>query len=170
MISDYLRCGFSRRTWLRRLAQIRVRVGGAYRYRCGGQSTELSQGAIQKQAKKLGLLNGAASNLQQSEALENLKAPAITCMACSLNRDGGIGTLPGVKGVWDNGKKSKNDKKDKKKPEVDMTGWESIVTGHGDSFARTWFWGKKRAGRWKFDTGDGKAVTVSNIPFTAIRC
>ncbi|KAH7138910.1 Utp21 specific WD40 associated putative domain-containing protein [Dendryphion nanum] len=122
-----------------------------------GQSTELSQGAVQKQAKKLGLLNGAASNLKQNESLEYLKAPAITCMACSLNRDGGIGTMPGTKGIWDNGKKAKGEKK---APEADMTGWESIVTGHaGDKSARTWFWGRKRAGRWKFDTSDGKAVT-----------
>jgi U3 small nucleolar RNA-associated protein 21 len=128
-----------------------------------GQSTELSQGAIQKKAKKMGLLDGASSGTKMHSQLEHLKAPAITCIACSLNRDGGIGAMPGVTGIWNNSSKAKGQKK--KAPEVSMTGWESIVTGHaGDSRARTWFWGRKRAGRWTFATGDGtevKSVAVS---------
>ena len=46
-----------------------------------------------------------------------------------------------------------------------MTGWESIVTAHaGDHIARTWFWGRKKAGRWAFQSGDNtevKSVAVS---------
>ncbi|EER44831.1 WD repeat protein [Histoplasma capsulatum H143] len=48
---------------------------------------------------------------------------------------------------------------------TNLTGWESVVTGHrGDKFARTWFWGRKKAGRWAFGTHDGtevKSVAVS---------
>lgn len=127
-----------------------------------GQSTELSQGAIQKKAKKMGLLHGSSDASKHHAKLEDLKAPAITCMACSLNRDGGMGTMPGVTGIWTNSSKVKGDAK--KATEVNMTGWESIVTGHGDKTARTWFWGRKRAGRWAFDTGDGtevKSVAIS---------
>ena len=73
--------------------------------------------------------------------------------------------MPGVTGIWNNSSKVKGEKKDKKGkklPEVNMTGWESIVTGHaGDKTARTWFWGRKRAGRWTFDTGDATEVKVS---------
>jgi U3 small nucleolar RNA-associated protein 21 len=126
-----------------------------------GQSTELSQGAIQKKAKKMGLLNGSAADSKLHAQLEDLKAPAITCIACSLNRDGGMGAMPSTSGIWNNSTKTK----EKKGTEVNMTGWESIVTGHaGDKTARTWFWGRKRAGRWAFETGDGtevKSVAVS---------
>ncbi|KAJ4382397.1 rRNA-processing protein utp21 [Didymella sp. IMI 355093] len=121
-----------------------------------GQSTELSQGAIQKKAKKMGLLHGSSDASKHHMKMEDLKAPAITCMACSLNRDGGMGAMPGVTGIWNNSSKVKGDSK--KATEVNMTGWESIVTGHGDKTARTWFWGRKRAGRWAFDTGDGTEV------------
>ncbi|KAI2477237.1 WD repeat containing protein 36 [Pyrenophora tritici-repentis] len=128
-----------------------------------GQSTELSQGAIQKKAKKMGLLAGNDETSRNYNRLEDLKAPAITCMACCLNRDGGVGAMPGVTGIWNNSSKIKG--QPKKATEVNMTGWESIVTGHaGDKKARTWFWGRKRAGRWAFDTGDGtevKSVAVS---------
>ena len=126
-----------------------------------GQSTELSQGAIQKKAKKMGLLDGSAADSKLHAQLEDLKAPAITCIACSLNRDGGMGAMPSTSGIWNNSTKTKG----KKGSEVNMTGWESIVTGHaGDKTARTWFWGRKRAGRWAFETGDGtevKSVAVS---------
>ncbi|KAF1842459.1 Utp21-domain-containing protein [Cucurbitaria berberidis CBS 394.84] len=129
-----------------------------------GQSTELSQGAIQKKAKKMGLLSGDAEGSKHHVKLEDLKAPSITCIACSLNRDGGMGAMPGVNGIWNNSSSVKG--QDKKKPEVNMTGWESIVTGHaGDKTARTWFWGRKRAGRWAFDTSDGsevKSVAISS--------
>jgi U3 small nucleolar RNA-associated protein 21 len=129
-----------------------------------GQSTELSQGAIQKKAKKLGLLSGNAEASKHHAKMEDLKAPAITCIACSLNRDGGMGAMPGATGIWNNSTKTKGQDK-KKTSEVSMTGWESIVTGHaGDKTARTWFWGRKRAGRWAFVTGDGtpvKSVAIS---------
>lgn len=128
-----------------------------------GQSTELSQGAIQKKAKKMGLLNGASEGSKHHVKLEDLKAPTITCMACSLNRDGGMGAMTRVNGIWNNSSKVKG--QDKKAIEANMTGWESVVTGHaGDKTARTWFWGRKRAGRWAFDTGDGtevKSVAIS---------
>jgi len=117
-----------------------------------GQSTEISQGAIRKKAKTLGALSSGVS-------MEGLKAPEITCLACSLNRDGGMGAMPGVKTLWATSKQLKG------KPtetEQNLTGWESVVTGHaGDKFARTWFWGRKRAGRWLLETGDGSVVSVS---------
>ncbi|KAI5360775.1 Putative small-subunit processome, Utp21, WD40/YVTN repeat-like-containing domain superfamily [Septoria linicola] len=114
------------------------------------QSTELSQGAIQKKAKKQGLLSG------DRDAFEDLKCPPITSIACGLNRDGGIGALPGKHPIWQNNAKSKQIS-----AEVSaMTGWESVLTAHeNDSKARTWFWGRKRAGRWAFSTTDGGNVT-----------
>jgi U3 small nucleolar RNA-associated protein 21 len=127
-----------------------------------GQSTELSQGSVQSKAKKMGLFNENGAGSRPSARLENLKAPAITCIACSLNRDGGMGAMPGVKGIWNNQTSKKGDKKSQ---EVNMTGWESVVTAHeGDHAARTWFWGRKRAGRWTFETGDGtevKSIAIS---------
>jgi U3 small nucleolar RNA-associated protein 21 len=148
--------------WLLSSSQDRSLWGWSLRR--DGQSTELSQGALQKKAKKMGLLNGNAETSKHHIKLEDLKAPAITCMACSLNRDGGVGAMPGVSGIWNNSSKAKG--QDKKATEVNMTGWESIVTGHaGDKTARTWFWGRKRAGRWAFETGDGtevKSVAISS--------
>ncbi|KAF2865895.1 Utp21 specific WD40 associated putative domain-containing protein [Massariosphaeria phaeospora] len=145
--------------WLLSASQDRSLWGWSLRR--DGQSMELSQGAIQKKAKKMGLLNGSASGSRLHAKLEDLKAPAITCIACSLNRDGGMGAMPGVTGIWNNSSKAKG----KKGSEANMSGWESIITGHaGDKTARTWFWGRKRAGRWAFDTGDGaevKSVTLS---------
>jgi U3 small nucleolar RNA-associated protein 21 len=147
--------------WLLSASQDRSLWGWSLRR--DGQSTELSQGAIQKKAKKMGLLNGNSEASKHHAKLEDLKAPAITCMACSLNRDGGMGAMPGVTGIWNNSSKVKG--QDKKTSEVSMTGWESIVTGHaGDKTARTWFWGRRRAGRWAFETGDGtevKSVAIS---------
>ncbi len=121
-----------------------------------GQSTELSQGNIRKKAKRLGLLGKNLEN-EKSTTLEDLKAPEITSMACSLNRDGGMGASSGGGAVWTNtaSKKGPADAS-----ESNATGWESIVTGHrGDKYARTWFWGRKKAGRWAFETGDGTEVT-----------
>ena len=121
-----------------------------------GQSTELSQGSVRKKAKKLGLL-GKSLEIENSTHLADLKAPEITTMACSLNRDGGMGALNGGGAVWTNttSKKGPADAS-----ESNATGWESVVTGHrGDKYARTWFWGRKKAGRWAFETGDGTEVT-----------
>lgn len=121
-----------------------------------GQSTELSQGNVRKQAKKLGLL-GKSLGDETSTSLADLKAPEITTMACSLNRDGGMGASNGGGSVWTNttSKKGPADA-----AESNATGWESVVTGHrGDKYARTWFWGRKKAGRWAFETGDGTEVT-----------
>ncbi|PVI07338.1 Utp21-domain-containing protein [Periconia macrospinosa] len=147
--------------WL--LSASRDRSLWGWSLRRDGQSTELSQGSVQRKAKKMGLLDGDA-NSRLHATLEDLKAPAITCMACSLNRDGGMGAMPGVTGIWNNSSKVKGDKKGKK-TESNMTGWESIVTGHaGSQSARTWFWGRKRAGRWTFDTGDAtevKSIAIS---------
>jgi len=90
-------------------------------------------------------------------SLEDLKAPKITCIACSLNRDGGVGAIPGEKAIWAAAGKGKGPTAAEKSG---MTGWESVVTGHeGDNRARTWYWGRKRAGRWAFETGDGANVT-----------
>ena len=121
-----------------------------------GQSTELSQGHIRKRAKKLGML-GDKHEAEQSPSLQDLKAPEVTCMDCSMNRDGGMGAFNGGGTVWANvgSKKGPADA-----TESSATGWESVVTGHrGDKYARTWFWGRKRAGRWAFESGDGSEVT-----------
>ena len=121
-----------------------------------GQSTELSQGNVRMKAKNLGLL-GKSLNTERTTTLEDLKAPEITSMACSLNRDGGMGASGGGGPVWTNttSKKGPADAS-----ESNATGWESVVTGHrGDKFARTWFWGRKKAGRWAFESGDGTEVT-----------
>lgn len=125
-----------------------------------GQSTELSQGAIRKKAKKIGALSSAALSHGPTTTLDDLKAPEITCIASSLNRDGGMGVLPGKQPIWQKGNVHK-----RTDAEVSaMTGWESVVTGHkGDPYARTWFWGRKRAGRWAFQTGDGLNVSTVGI-------
>lgn len=150
--------------WLLSASQDRSLWGWSLRR--DAQSTELSQGNVQKKAKKLGLLDGVASKDKPSASMANLKAPAITCMACSLNRDGGMGAMPGVKGIWNNSSKVKGDSKKKGGAEVNMTGWESIITGHaGSNVARTWFWGRKRAGRWAFKTTDETEVKVRFHPF-----
>ena len=122
-----------------------------------GQSAELSQGNLRKQAQKLGPL-GKALDLGPKTSFEDLKAPEITCMACSLNRDGGMGASTGGGPVWTN---VSNKKRKANTADDPVTGWESIVTGHrGDKFARTWFWGRKKAGRWAFETSDGSEVKV----------
>lgn len=112
------------------------------------QHAEISQGNLERKAKKLG-----PSGHSNSTALDSLKAPEATCIACSLNRDGGMGvTTSGP--IWSNPKAVNTDASN-------ATGWESVVTGHrGDNHARTWFWGKKKAGRWAFATGDGTEVKV----------
>ena len=126
-----------------------------------GQSTELSQGNVRRKAKKLGLV-GSDLATGSSTTLEDLKAPEITCLACSLNRDGGMGASTGGGAVWTN---MANKKGGADASESGATGWESVVTGHrGDKYARTWFWGRKKAGRWAFETGDGtevKSVTIT---------
>ncbi|OJD22740.1 hypothetical protein ACJ73_05910 [Blastomyces percursus] len=117
------------------------------------QSVELSQGHVKQKSKKKAYL-GART--------EDFKTPEITCVACSLNRDGGMGTAAGAAGAsgppWANVKGGTTES-------TNLTGWESVVTGHrGDKFARTWFWGRKKAGRWAFATRDGtevKSVAVS---------
>ncbi|OJJ35746.1 hypothetical protein ASPWEDRAFT_40984 [Aspergillus wentii DTO 134E9] len=118
------------------------------------QNTELSQGSMENKAKKMGGNTGGGTNIG---TLNDLKAPEITCIACSLNRDGGMGiTTSGS--IWANPRFTNTDASN-------TTGWESIVTGHrGDKYARTWFWGKKKAGRWVFESGDGtdvKSVAIS---------
>lgn len=122
-----------------------------------GQSTELSQGNIRKKAKKYGILDSTSLSRGPTTTLDDLKAPEITHIACSLNRDGGMGAMPGKQVLW---QKSQNHKKTADAEVSGMTGWESVVTAHkADSFVRTWFWGRKRAGRWAFQTGDGENVS-----------
>lgn len=121
------------------------------------QSTELSQGAVQSKARKQGLLHSSDS------AADNLKCPPITAIASSLNRDGGIGALPGSQPIWQIHGSSAAQKKSKStNAEVAaMTGWESVLTAHlNDNKARTWFFGRKRAGRWAFPTSDGGNVST----------
>lgn len=126
-----------------------------------GQSSELSQGNIRKKAKKVGILGTNALAHGPTTTLEDLKAPEITCIATSLNRDGGIGAIPGKQPIW----QKTSDQGKKVDAEVSgMTGWESVVTAHkGDSHARTWFWGRRRAGRWAFPTGDRTNVSTIAI-------
>lgn len=126
-----------------------------------GQSSELSQGNMRKKAKKVGILNTNALAHGPTTTLEDLKAPEITCIATSLNRDGGIGALPGNQPIWQKGENKKN----ANDAEISgMTGWESVVTAHkNDPYARTWFWGRKRAGRWAFPTGDDSNVSTVTI-------
>jgi U3 small nucleolar RNA-associated protein 21 len=143
--------------WL--LSGSRDRSLWGWSLRRDGQSTELSQGSVRKKAKKMGILSNGLASLDPSSSLEDLKAARITCMACSLNRDGGIGAVLGAAGIWKNSNKGKGSSQT---TESSLTGWESVVTGHeGDKMARTWFWGRKRAGRWAFETGDGTEVKVS---------
>ncbi|GJC94196.1 WD repeat domain-containing protein [Colletotrichum higginsianum] len=123
-----------------------------------GQSTELSQGNIRKMAKKTGILSTKALARGPTTTLEDLKAPEITCIASSLNRDGGIGAIPGNHPIW---QKHGNTKKQLDAEVSGSTGWESVVTAHkNDAYARTWFWGRKKAGRWAFPTGDGSHVST----------
>ncbi|KAJ5767892.1 hypothetical protein N7533_000475 [Penicillium manginii] len=109
------------------------------------QHTEISQGNLESKAKKLGPSGSSAV------MVDELKAPEVTCVACSLNRDGGMGTKSSGP-IWSNPK--------------------GVVTGHrGDKFARTWFWGKKKAGRWAFATSDGtevKSVAMSQCGTFAV--
>ncbi|ODA76367.1 hypothetical protein RJ55_08213 [Drechmeria coniospora] len=126
-----------------------------------GQSTELSQGNIRKKAKKAGILSASTLAHGPTTTLEDLKASEITCIASSLNRDGGIGAIPGKLPIW-----LKEHKRQKVTgAEVSgMTGWESVVTAHkNDPYALTWFWGRKRAGRWAFKTGDDTNVSTVAI-------
>ncbi|KAL8964539.1 MAG: hypothetical protein Q9183_004384 [Haloplaca sp. 2 TL-2023] len=121
-----------------------------------GQSTEISQGPIRKKAKKSGAL-GKSLEVDGSTSMEDLKAPEITCCACSLNRDGGMSATPSAGAIWSN---TASKKGNADTSESGATGWESVVTGHrGDRYARTWFWGRKRAGRWAFETADGLDVS-----------
>lgn len=129
--------------WLLSAAQDRSLWG--FSLRKDGQNTEISQGAVKSKAKKTGFATDAASGV------EEFKATPIIDIACSLNRDGGMGSVNGP--VWSNAKTANAE-------QVGMTGWESVVTAHADdSFARTWSWGRKKAGRWAFETGDRKHVT-----------
>ena len=114
------------------------------------QNFELSQGKIKSKIKKKGKLHDDAF---QNVGSEGVKASEVTCMACSLNRDGGIGAAASGP-VWANAKGGSVES-------FNATSWESIVTGHRDDrFARTWFWGKKKAGRWVFETADATEVKV----------
>lgn len=123
-----------------------------------GQSAEISQGNIRKKAKKTGILANSSLGHGPTTTLDELKAPEITCIASSLNRDGGMGAMPGKQPVWDKG----DDKLRPSNAELSgMTGWESVVTAHkNDAWARTWFWGRRKAGRWAFKTGDGEYVST----------
>jgi len=140
--------------WL--LSASRDRSLWGWSLRRDAQSTELSQGRIQKKAKKMGILNAGLST-DAGPTVADLKAPRITCIAAGMNRDGGMGAMPGTQQIWQLASKGKAAKD---ATVSSLTGWESVVTGHeGDKFARTWFWGRKRAGRWMFETGDSATVT-----------
>ena len=117
----------------------------SFSLRKDAQNCELSQGNVKGKARKMGHLKDL------SVGVEDLKAPPITSIACSLNRDGSMGGVGGP--VWQNIKNANAE-------EANMTGWESVVTAHeGDKLARTWFWGRKKAGRWTFGSSDGTPVT-----------
>lgn len=119
------------------------------------QNTEISQGAVERKANKaIGPVDGSSPN----EGYNDNKAPEITCIACALNRDGGMGTTT-TGPIWSNPKVTDTNASN-------TTGWESVVTGHrGDKYARTWFWGKKKAGRWTFETGDGTEIKAGHMGY-----
>ncbi|KAL3477824.1 Utp21 specific WD40 associated putative domain-containing protein [Aspergillus californicus] len=140
--------------WL--LSASKDRSLWGFSLRKDSQSTEISQGAADQRGNKKGetrKLTGSGVIASQPSS----RPSEITCTACSLNRDGGIGVAT-TGHVWANPKATDTSTSNK-------TGWESIVTGHrGDKYARTWFWGKRKAGRWVFETADGtdvKSVTIS---------
>ena len=109
------------------------------------QNTELSQGNVKHKAKKIGHV------IDENSATEDFKARPIIAIACSLNRDGGMGGVGGP--VWQNARTANAE-------EAAEVGWESVITAHEeDNLARTWFWGRKKAGRWTFETGDHTAAT-----------
>ena len=142
--------------WLLSAGQDRSLWGWSLRR--DGQSTELSQGNIQSKARKLGAIGGKSFDLETRTTIEDLKASEITCMACCLNRDGGMGASTGGGSVWANVSRNAKGSAADSLP----SGWESVVTGHkGDKYARTWFWGRRKAGRWAFETKDGTEVKVS---------
>ena len=129
----------------------------AWSLRRDGQSTELSQGNIQKRARNLSAAMGGSLHPETRTQIEDIRAPEISCLASCLNRDGGMGTSTGGGQVWQNVSGAKSTGNSDSQP----SGWESIVTGHkGDRFARTWFWGRKKAGRWAFETRDKTEVKV----------
>lgn len=135
--------------WLLSSSQDRSLWGWSLRR--DGQSTELSQGNVTKKARKLGILAS-----QGRDSIESLRAPPITAIASSLNRDGGMGTIPGKHPIWQTAGRAKAGNNTESST---MTGWESVLTAHlEDNKARTWFWGRKKAGRWAFETGDQAAV------------
>ncbi|KAG8626232.1 hypothetical protein KVT40_005177 [Elsinoe batatas] len=137
--------------WL--LASSHDRSLWGWSLRRDGQSSELSQGAVKKKARKSGIMSS-----EGRDSIEALKAPPVTSIACSLNRDGGIGAVPGKQPIWQAPGSSKTQQRDAESS--GMTGWESVLTAHeNDSKARTWFWGRKRAGRWAFETSDKSNVT-----------
>ncbi|KAI9886830.1 MAG: hypothetical protein M1823_001329 [Watsoniomyces obsoletus] len=133
----------------------------AWSLRRDNQSGELSQGNIRKKAKKAGLLSTAsmASNPNSNNTLEDLKAPEITCMAVCLNKDPGMGAALNPASIWSNGQKKG------KHAGTEMAGYESIVTGHNDRWARSWRFGQRRAGMFKFETSDGG--NVRSVAITA---
>lgn len=144
--------------WL--MASSRDRSLWAWSLRRDGQSSELSQGAIKKKARKSGIMSSEGRDF-----IEGLKAPPITALACSLNRDGGMGALPGKMPIWQTPAQVKAQRGPRDAETSSSTGWESVVTAHeGDHRARTWFWGRRRAGRWALETSDrteAKSVAVS---------
>ncbi|KAL4933591.1 rRNA-processing protein UTP21 [Aspergillus undulatus] len=147
--------------WL--LSASKDRSLWGFSLRKDSQSTELSQGSVDQRAKKRGVLRPAAEGGSLAHQT-SLRSPEITCIACSLNRDGGMGVAASTP-IWSNPRATDTTSSNK-------TGWESIVTGHrGDKYARTWFWGRKKAGRWTFETDDGtevKCVAVSQCGTFAV--
>lgn len=129
--------------WL--LSAGRDRSLWGFSLRKDAQSTELSQGNIKHKAKKVGHV------MNDKSAIEDFKAAPITAIACSLNRDGGMASVSGP--VWQNARTVNGE-------DAGEAGWESVVTAHeDDKLVRTWFWGRKKAGRWAFETGDHTAAT-----------
>ncbi|KAI9790853.1 MAG: hypothetical protein M1835_000703 [Candelina submexicana] len=147
--------------WL--LSAARDRSLWGWSLRRDGQSSELSQGNVRKKARKMGILGSSLEPTESSTSLDELKASEIVCMASSLNRDGGMGAAAGGGKIWTN---KGSQKEGANTSTSGLTGWESVITGHkGDQVARTWFWGRKKAGRWAFKTGDdGEVTSVAITP------
>ncbi|KAI5295878.1 hypothetical protein KEM52_006628 [Ascosphaera acerosa] len=127
------------------LSASKDRTLWGFSLRKDAQNTEFSQGNVKHKLKKRAAMGPADA------AGDELRVSEITCMAASLNRDGGMGAAQ--KGaVWSNPKVTNAEA-------LAATGWESVVTGHkGDHSARTWLWGSKKAGRWCLPTHDKTEV------------
>lgn len=140
----------------------------AWSLRKDAQSAEMSQGSLRRSGIISSSKPSHAGQSNPSLAQDRLRMSEITCMAVALNRDGGFGTAAGIKSkIWTNPLKANGTSSTAREPSIgvgQLTSWESVVTGHRDDmYARTWFWGRRRAGRWALPTSDRSSVSSVTI-------